>query len=87
MNTIINEMITAYLDGKLKVKPHRFTDEESAELEAVEKRFARTKADLFFLEDYIFRYGCLHEQRGFCAGFRTAFDLLAEIGDLEGALE
>lgn len=87
MNKIINEMITAYLDGKLNVKPHRFTDEESAELEAVERRFSRTKEDLFFLEDYIFKYGCLHEQRGFCAGFRTAFDLLAEINGLEGALD
>lgn len=87
MNTIINELIKAYLDGRLKVKPHSLTDEERAELEAVERRLSRTKEDFFLLENYISKCGCLHEQRGFCAGFRTAFDLLAEIGDLEGVLE
>ncbi len=87
MNTIINELIKAYLDGRLKVKPHRLTDEESAELEAVERRLSRTKEDFFILEDFISKNSCLYEQRGFCAGFRTAFDLLAELGDLEGVLE
>lgn len=87
MNTIINELIKAYLDGRLKVKPHSLTDEETAELEAVERRCAPTKEDLRFLENYIFKYGHALEQRGFYAGFRTAFDLLAELGDLEGVLE
>ena len=87
MNTIINELIKAYLDGKLNVKPHCLTDEENAELEAVERRFSRTKEDFYLLENYISKCGRLHEQRGFCAGFRTAFDLLAELSGLEGVLE
>lgn len=87
MNTIINELIKAYLDGRLKVKPHSLTDEERAELEAVERRLSRTKEDFFILENFISEYGSMYEQRGFCAGFRTAFDLLAELGDPEGVLE
>lgn len=87
MNAIINEILAAYLDSKLAVKPHRLTDEESRELEAVEKRFAATKEDLYFFENYLFKYGCMNEQRGFYAGFRTAFDLLAEVDGLYGILE
>ncbi len=87
MNTIINELFAAFSESKLAVKPHRLTDEEYEELEAVERRFTATNAEQSALEDYIFKYGCFYEQRGFYAGFRTAFDLLAEIGGLEGVLE
>ena len=87
MNTIIEELFAAYLEGKLNVKPHMFTDEENNELEAVERRCAPTKEDFRLLENYLFKYGHDHEQRGFSAGFRTAFDLLAEINGLNGILE
>lgn len=87
MNTIINELFAAYLDSKLAVRPHIPTDEEDEELVAVERRCAQTKEDLRFLENYILKYGHAHEQRGFCAGFRAAFDLLTEILSLEGALD
>lgn len=87
MNTIIDGLFAAYLESKLAVKPHLPTDEEDEELEAVERRCAPTKEDLRFLENYILKSGHAHEQRGFCAGFRTAFDLLAEIIALDGVLE
>lgn len=87
MNTIIDGLFAAYLDSKLSVKPHLLTDEESEELETVERRCAPTKEDLRFLENYIFKYGHALEQRGFYAGFRTAFDLLTEIYSLSGILE
>lgn len=87
MNTIIEELFSAYLESKLAVKPHLFTDEENEELETVERRCAPTKEDLRFLENYIFKYGHANEQRGFYAGFRTAFELLTEVYSLSGILE
>lgn len=87
MNTIIDELFAAYLDSKLAVKPHILTDEEDEELETVERRCAPTKEDLRFLENYVFKYGHAHEQRGFYAGFRTAFDLFGELCSLGGILE
>lgn len=87
MNTIINELFAVYLDGRLAVKPHRLTDDETYELETVERRCAPTKEDLRFLEKYIFKFGNMHEQRGFYAGFCTAFDLLAEVYSPSGTTE
>ena len=87
MNTIIDELFGAYLESKLSVKPHIQTCEEDEELEEVERRCAPTKEDMRFLENYIFKYGHDHEQLGFYAGFRTAYDLLAEILSLDGALD
>lgn len=86
MNTIIEELFAAYLENKLAAKPRDLTDEESEELEAVERRCAPTKEDLRYLENYIFKYGHMHEQHGFYAGFRTAFDLFAEVCGIGGVI-